>query len=70
MINFKRQFLQWNGAAIPMNDPSSLLRKTDLTSRKMCKMIIQTVETVSTREATEIMVTFFRVPIEGKPLTG
>ena len=51
--NFKRQFLQWDGATVNMKEPSSLLVKSDLTKREMSKVVMQTAELASTREATE-----------------
>ena len=54
--NFKNQVLQWDGATVHMNEPSSLIGKSDLTKRDMCEVVIQTSEPASTWEATEIMV--------------
>ena len=50
---FKRQFLQWDGATVHMKETRNLLRKYDLTKHKMCKVAMQTAEPASTREATE-----------------
>ena len=36
--DFKRQVHQWNGAAVPMKEPSGLLGELDLTSRDMREM--------------------------------
>ena len=47
--DFKRQFLEWYGNVVPMKDPSGLLGKTDLTSRDMCEVVMQTTEPVSTK---------------------
>ena len=49
---FKRQVLQWDGVTTPMKEPSGLIRKPDLTSRKMREVAMQTAEPVSTRETT------------------
>ena len=56
LANFKHQVLHWDVATIPMKEPSVMLGQTDLTSRKMRKVVIQTKEPVSTREATDRMV--------------
>ena len=39
-----------------MNDPSSLLGQSDLTKRKIFKVVMHSVEPASTQEVTEIMV--------------
>ena len=39
-----------------MKEPGGLLGQTDLTSSKICKVVMQTAEPVSTREATERLV--------------
>ena len=36
--DFKRQVHQWNGATVPMKEPSGLLGELDLTSRDMREM--------------------------------
>ena len=54
--DFKRQVLQWYGATVHIKDPSSLLGQSDLTKREMRKVVMQTAEIASTREATERMV--------------
>ena len=46
--DFKLQVMQWDGVTIPMKEPSSLLWKSDITSREMGKVIMQTAEPVST----------------------
>ena len=51
---FKRQVLQWDGATVPMNEPSSLGVKSDLTSRNVRVVVMQTAEPASTTEATDI----------------
>ena len=40
--NFKRQVIQWDGDKVPMKEPRGLLGQTDLTSRKMRKVVMQT----------------------------
>ena len=47
--NFRRQFLQWDGATLPMKEPRNLLGKPYLTSCDMREVEIQTTEPVSTR---------------------
>ena len=53
---FKSKVLQWDGAAVPMKEPSGLIGKSDLTSREMHEVVMWTAEPDSTREATEILV--------------
>ena len=50
--NFKRQVLKWGGANLNIKEPSSFLGKSDLTKLKICKVVMQTAEPVSTLEAT------------------
>ena len=50
--DFKRQFLQWDGATVPMKEPIGLLGISDLSKRKICEVVMQTAETYSTIEAT------------------
>ena len=54
--NFKDQILEWGGNTVMMKEPSGILGQTDLTSRDMSKVVINSTEPVSTREATERMV--------------
>ena len=54
--DFKHQVLQWDGATVHLKESSSLLVQSDLTKRKMRKVVIQTGEPSSTQEATELMV--------------
>ena len=54
--NFKHQILKWGGARLIMKEPSGILGQTNLTSREMIKVVMQTEEPVSTREATESLV--------------
>ena len=42
LANFKHQVLHWDVATIPMKEPSVMLGQTDLTSRKMRKVVMQT----------------------------
>ena len=44
MANFKRQFLQWDGATVPIKEQSGLLGKPYLSQNKMLKVVIQTAE--------------------------
>ena len=54
--DFKNQFLQWDGATVPMKEPRGLLGKIYLTSCDMRKVAMQTSEPFSTREDTENLV--------------
>ena len=54
--NFKRQLLQWDGNTVHMKEPISLLGISGLAKRYMCKVVIQTAEPSSTREANEQIV--------------
>ena len=56
LANFKCQFLQWYGITVTMKEPSGLLGETDITSREIRKVEMQTSEPVSTREATDMLV--------------
>ena len=47
--NFRRQFLQWDGATLPMKEPSGLIGKSDSSKRKMRKVVMHTAEPGSTR---------------------
>ena len=42
LVNFKRQVLQWDDATVPTKEPIGLLGKTDLTSRDMYEVVMQT----------------------------
>ena len=53
--DIKCQVLQWECVKIPMKEPIGLLEQSDLTSCNMLKVVIQTAEPVSTREATKIL---------------
>ena len=61
MADFKHQVLQWDGAAVLMKEPISFPGQTDLTSRKMHDVLVQTTEPDSKIEATEIMVTIIEI---------
>ena len=50
--DFKRQVIQRYVVALTMKEPRGLLRKSELTSRKIHKVVIQASEPVSTRETT------------------
>ena len=54
--NFKRQVFQWDGATLSMKEPSRMIWKSYLTSRKMQEVVIQTAEPACTREDNEILV--------------
>ena len=56
LTDFNRQVIQYDGVTVPMKESIGLLGKTDLTSREMCEVVMQTSEPVSTREATERLV--------------
>ena len=53
LADLKRQFLQWYGVTVPMKEPNSLLGGSDLTSREMHEVVMQTEEPTSTREAND-----------------
>ena len=57
--NFKRQFLQWDGATVHIKQTRIFLEQSDLTKREMRKVVMQTAEPDSTREATDHMVKIF-----------
>ena len=40
--DFNHHDLQWDFVTVPMKEPSGLLGKSDLTSRKMCEVVIHT----------------------------
>ena len=46
--DFKRQFLQWDGATVHMKESINLLGPSDLTKRKMREVLMQTAEPSST----------------------
>ena len=48
-VNFKRQFIQWDGVTVPMKEPSGLIGKSDLTIRDMREVVMHTSEPVSTK---------------------
>ena len=50
---FKSQVLKWGGINVPMKVPRGLLGQTDLTSRDMREVVMQTAEPVSARDATD-----------------
>ena len=50
---FKHQVLHWDGVTVTLKEPRSMLGKSDLTSRDMREVVMQTEDPVSTREATE-----------------
>ena len=55
--DFKHQLLQWDDAIVHMKDPRNLREQSNLAKREMRKVVMQTEEPASTREATEQMVT-------------
>ena len=58
MADFKRQVLQWDGAAVLIKDPRSFLGQKTLKRHKMHQVVIYTEEPPSTREDIEMMVKF------------
>ena len=56
MDNFKHQVLQWVGATVHMKEPSVLLGQSNIAKREVRKVVMQTAELSSTREATKLMV--------------
>ena len=59
--NFKHQVIHWDDAAVPINESRSLLGQSYLTRCNMFEVEMQTTETSSTREATEILVKFLNI---------
>ena len=55
-VNFKHHVIQWDGVLVSMKEPMGLLGQKYLTGREMCKVIIKTSESASTRQYTEIIV--------------
>ena len=54
--DLKRQFLKWYGATVPMKEPSSQLRKPNLSKHNMRKVVLHTAEPDFTKEATNMLV--------------
>ena len=54
--DFKCQVLQWGGATVHSKYRSNLLGQSDLTKHEMREVVMQTEESASTPEATELMV--------------
>ena len=54
--DFKHQGLHWDGIIVLIKEPCGLQGQSDLISNEMRKVLIQTAEPVSTREATERLV--------------
>ena len=54
--DFKSQVLQWYDATVHMKEPINFLGQSNLTKRKMRKMVMQNSEPASNREGTEKMV--------------
>ena len=52
----KRQVLKWGGATVLMKEPSSFLGGPDLNKRDISEVVMQTLDTASTREDTEILI--------------
>ena len=50
---FKHKVLQWDGNTVHIKEPRGMLGKYDLNRCEMLKVVIQTVELNSTREATD-----------------
>ena len=57
--NFKRQLFHLDGATSQMKQPRDMMGQTDLTSREIHEVVMQTSKLVSTREATERLVKTF-----------
>ena len=47
--NFKNQVLQWYDATVNMKDPSNFIVRSNVTKRKMRKVVMQTAELASTQ---------------------
>ena len=47
--DFKRQVIQWYVATVPMKDPRYLIRKSDLSERKMREVVMHNAEPTSKR---------------------
>ena len=45
-LDFKRQVIQWDGAAVPMKEPSNMLGQTYLTSGEIHKVAMHTEEPI------------------------
>ena len=56
LVDQKRQVLQWDVLTVLMKEPSGILVQTDLTSRDVHEVVMQTVEPFSTMEANERLV--------------
>ena len=54
--DFKHQVFQWDGSTVPMKDPIGVIEKSDLNKHEMRKVVMQTAEPDSTREATDRLV--------------
>ena len=46
LAEFKHQVLQWDGVTVPMKEHSGMLGKSDITSREIYEVVIQTAEPV------------------------
>ena len=67
--DFKHQVLQWDGPTVHMKESRGLLGKSDQNKRDMRKLVMQTTELSSTREATERMVKILTVPMQRRTLS-
>ena len=53
-----------------MKEPSGMLGKSDINRRKICEVVMQTSEPVSTREATEILIKSLTLPMQRQTLNS
>ena len=54
--DFRCQFLQCDGDNVHRKERINFLGQSDITNREICKLVMQTSESASTQEATELMV--------------
>ena len=65
---FNCQVLQWDGAVVHMKESRNLLEQSDLTKRKMRKVVMQTAEQASNQETTERMIKILDINYEKSDL--
>ena len=69
--DFKRQVLQWDVTTASIKKPRGLVGKSDLNICEMRKVVIQTAEPASTKEATERLVKILdSTYVKARPYTG
>ena len=61
--SFKRQVLSWDGNVVPMKEPEILPGQTHLTNGEMREVVMQAEEPAKTKEATDTMVKYWKVPM-------